>query len=240
MKKLIACLSLMLFLGFYGSSFAQIVLDGDSTDWVGEPVLATALDNLQDYFPDEIGAAFSDRVDIKQVKAKIVDNVFYFYIKFWGGPVWPNHAYEEDLETGEHVVRNRGYYHLMLDLDNDATTGWNSHWYETHYTPVGYYHSQALPNTDDIGAEAYLELGIDSHWTPPKEDGMYKYISYSTYDVHEVDYHAGTGNEADISGFDMDNPDSAKATKFGGLMIDEISEDGMLYYCGHAWGSAFV
>ncbi len=57
-------------------------------------------------------------------------------------------------------MRHRGYYHLMLDLDNDPSTGWNNHYYEGHYTPLGYYASQGVPNTDHLGVECRNGFGI--------------------------------------------------------------------------------
>ena len=73
-----------MFLAYFGLAFAQttISLDGDSTDWAPLPLNATALNKLQDYFPNEVGAIISDRVDVKDVKAVIQGEVFYFFIRF--------------------------------------------------------------------------------------------------------------------------------------------------------------
>ena len=130
----LAFLSLVLL--FAGSSFGQIYMDGDSTDWQNEPILINWIDNVDALFPEDVGAAVTDAVDIKHVRAKIVGNVIYVFFRFWGDPAWPNE------DTGEHegtpVTRARGYYHLLLDLDNDVTTGWNTFHYEEHFTTVGY------------------------------------------------------------------------------------------------------
>jgi len=219
---------------------STITFDGNDDDWAGQPVLTTALDNLQDYFPNEVGAIVSDRVDVKEVKSFIENDMFYFLIRFWGGPVWPNHAYTEDVD-GVTAVRNRGYYHLNIDLDNDPDTGANTHWYEAHFTPVGYYNSQGLPNTDAVGSEGYLEFGIQNEWSAPKGDGHYKQISYAYYDISEVDYHTGLGNEADVAGFDTVDPDSASAMHKSGYMPNGVTPENLdLVYAGHAWGPDFL
>ncbi len=241
MKKLSWAVAVFLAVGLVGTAQAQFVLDGDSTDWQNEPILVTAPDNLQDYFPDEVGAIFTDIVDVKHVRAKIVNNIFYFFIRFWGGPVWPNYAYQDTM-NGQWVYRNRGYYHLMLDLDNNPDTGWNNHWYETHYTPLGYYASQGLEGMDPIGAEMYLELGIKCNWSPPKGDGKVRYIAYYAEDVHEIDYHAGTGNGYDMYGFGPENPDSAMTHHWVGTAYEtEVGGDTVhQYWAGHAFGYDFL
>jgi len=243
MQKLIQCFSLIMLLGFFGLANAQFVMDGDSTDWVKEPILVTALDNLQDYFPDEVGAAFSDRVNVKQIRAKIYGNAIYFFIRFWGGPVWPNLAYVKEDPTYGHIIRNRGYYHLMMDLDNNPTTGWNSHWYEVHYTPLGYYASQGLPDTDAIGAECYLEMGVSGGWSAPHPDGgKVTEVVYYAEDTHEIDYQAGTGNGFDMYQFEVDNPDSNKAKKHSGSLWEKgMGTDSLRqFWAGHAWGHDFL
>ncbi|NOY77664.1 MAG: hypothetical protein GXO76_07335, partial [Calditrichaeota bacterium] len=105
MKKVLGFFIIMLFLGVSSAAMAQFLMDADSSDWANEPILATALNNQPNYFPSEVGAAVDDRIDIKEIKAKIVGNTFYFFMKFWGGPVWPNHAYEEDDPVYGHVTR---------------------------------------------------------------------------------------------------------------------------------------
>jgi hypothetical protein len=215
-----------------------ITFDGDTTDWDPWPMIIRANDNLQDYFPDEVGAAFSDRVDVANVKSfvNMEEDAMYFLIYFHGGPVWPNFGYTEQFE-GTDVARHRGYYHLMVDLDNDPTTGWNSHWYETHFTPVGYYAGQGIPNMDPIGAEMYLEFGVDVNWSPPKGDGTVKYTTYYAEDVHEIDYRAGTGNGYDMFGFGPEIATWPMTYKFDGYMREQdVGETEGLYWCGHAWG----
>ncbi len=73
----------------------KIIFDGKKTDW-NQPVLITARNNKLSYFPEEVGAAIADRVDVKHVKAFIdaEEDRLYFYFRFWGGPVWPNYAQE--------------------------------------------------------------------------------------------------------------------------------------------------
>ena len=163
----------------------KIKIDGKSKDWKCLPTLIRARNNLEEYFPAEVKAAVSDRVDVKRVKAFIDGKKgrFYFFFQFWGGPVWPL-IYEREID-GQLYVRHRGYYHLMLDLDNDPSTGWDNRWYEAHYTPLGYYASQGLRNTRHIGAECMIDLELDAYWTPPAQSGEPKYVRYWGGDVHE-------------------------------------------------------
>ncbi len=242
MKKVLGVLTVALFLGISTAAMAQFLMDADSSDWANVPIAATALNNQPNYFPSEVGAAVDDRIDIKEIKAKIVGNVFYFFMKFWGGPVWPNHAYEEDDPTYGHVTRNRGYYHMLLDLDNDPTTGWDSYWYETHYTPLGYYHSQGIAHTENVGAECYVQLGLKENWSPPKEDGKVKEISYYSEDVHEKDYQTGTGNGYDIFGCQPDSLDTNKTKmRHGAMRETEVGDDTLRrFWGGHAWGYDFL
>jgi len=252
MKKLLLQLAVMFsfLLMLNGVSLAQIFLDGDNSDWTAEPVLVESVDNVDGYFPSEVGAAVTDRVDVKEVKAKIVGNVCYFYMQVWGGPAWPNVADQREHE-GTPINRSRGYYDLLLDLDNDVTTGSNSHYYEAHYTPVGYLASQGQANTDKIGAESYLEWGCVGYFTPPHPEmggvnnSGIKEIGYSSYDVSEVVTETDAGADYTIFEAAVSNPDSAKAFAWNGTLVNEGSDDPTLltdksYWVGHAWGFDFL
>jgi hypothetical protein len=216
----------------------NIVIDGKSNDWIWVPPLAFARNNCADYFPEEVGAAVTNRVDVKVVKAFIdtKKDIFYFYIKFWGGPVWPNFGYESEYD-GQTVVRHRGYYHLLLDLDNDPTTGWDSRYYEGSYTPVGYYASQGLWNSRHLGAECYIDLEIDSDWTPPRGTGEVKYVSYGANDMHDYDGLTGTGGYNHMYYFDVVNPQFNDMDHYVGLTL---GDDGEEHWAGHAFGYNFL
>ncbi len=88
------------------------MMDGDDSDWADVPLLLEAPNNEDGVFPTEVGAVVSDRVDIKEVKAKVVGNVLLGLIRFWGGPAWPNDAYQNDHD-GTIYNESRGYYHLL-------------------------------------------------------------------------------------------------------------------------------
>jgi len=251
MKKSLLLLSLLSFsLVFSSLSFSYFKLDGDETDWAEEPVLITAVDNVDGYFPSEVGAAVTDNVDVKEVKAKISGNVLYYFIRFHGGPVYPNMADKREYE-GTAINRSRGYYDLMLDLDNDATTGANSHYYEAHFTPVGYLASQGVPASDAIGAESYVEIGYTGYFTPPHTEmggvnnSGIKSLGYSAYDVSELNTQTDEGEDYSLMDVSVNKPDSAKAKAWKGTLLVEESDDstlvnGKCQWMGHAWGTDFL
>ncbi len=229
---------------------AQIFLDGNDSDWLAEPLLIESVDNVDGYFPSEVGAAVTDNVDVKEVKAKIVGNVCYFFMRFYGGPAWPNKADQREL-GGVPINRSRGYYDLLIDLDNDVTTGANSHYYEAHYTPVGYLASQGIAGQDKIGADSYLEWGCTGYFTPPHAEmggvnnSGIKSLGYSAYDVSEVVSETDAGADYTIFESDIAKPDSAKAFGWTGTLPVMGSDDGSLlteksYWMGHAWGNDFL
>jgi len=248
MKKLLWLLTSLTLIS--APALAQIFLDGNDTDWAVEPVLVEAVNNVDGYFPSEVGAAVTDNVDVKEVKAKIVGNVCYFFIRVWGGPAWPNMADQRE-QAGVPINRSRGYYDLLLDLDNDVTTGANSHYYEAHYTPVGYLASQGITPSDKIGSDSYLEWGCVGYFTPPHSDmggvnnSGIKEIGYSAYDVSEVVTETDAGADYTIFEAAIANPDSDKAFGWSGTLAIEGSDDETLitdksYWMGHGWGYDFL
>jgi len=221
---------------------AQLVMDGDDSDWTGISGV-TVVDNLDGAFPAEVGAAVTDIVDLAEVKATVVGNVLYTYLKFQGGPAWPNMAYTND--QGEY--RNRGYYKILIDADNDATTGWSSHYYEGHYTPVGYLNSQGQDGTDAIGTEIMLEWGADSEWHAIADSTEIKYFSYWSADYSGYDGQTDDGDDYEI--YDMSYEDTDVATSLeweGALQIGSTDSDAIAadsnrhFWNGHGWGDDFI
>jgi len=224
--------------------------DGDDSDWADQAVLATAVDNLAGAYPDEIGALVTDIVDIAEVKAFVDEgeDVLYWYLEFHGGPAWPNMAIVND--QGEY--RNRGYYHLLIDVDNDVTTGWNSHYYEGHYTPVGYLASQGQTNTDAIGTEFMVEWGTDTQWHADADSTEYKYISYWAADYHAYDGQTDDGDDYEIYNYDITNPTLETALSFDGSLLNNSSDldvdgdgeadliDGFPDWFASSWGDDFL
>ena len=220
---------------------AQLVMDGDSTDWANISGV-TVIDNLAGAYPDEVGALVSDRVDLAEVKATVVGNVLYTYLEFHGGPAWPNTAYVND--QGEY--KHRGYYHILFDVDNDATTGWNSHYYEGHYTPVGYLASQGQTDTEAIGTEIMLEWGASSQYHADPDSTPIDYFSYWSADYSGYDGQTDDGDDYEI--YDMSVEDTDVATSMmweGALQIgstdsEALAADSRHFWNGHGWGHSFI
>lgn len=247
MNKLLQILFVSVFV-LTSTSFGQIFMDGESTDWDAYPALIEAPDNLDGMFPPEVGAIVSDIVDVKTVKATVIGNVFFTYIEFWGGPAWPNNALEEDHE-GTMYYASRGYYHMMLDLDNDATTGWSTDWYEAHYTTLGYLISQGVA-LDPVGAEVMLEWGgrTRDEWQVTVDSLDYvRSLDYWAADYEEYDGQTDTGSEIEIFEMGIPNADSARIMRWdGSLKIGSSDDEALLndtlksYFNGHAWGHSFL
>ena len=249
MKKATQLLIAMaLVLGLATTSFAQIHLDGDNTDWASYPVLIDAPDNVDGMFPSEVGALVNDIVDVKTIKATVIGNVLFGYMEFWAGPAWPNNAYENDHE-GTLYYASRGYYHLLLDIDNDPTTGWNTEWYEAHYTPVGYLVSQGL-EYEFIGAEIMQESFFrtrDEFEAVRDSVSMYQDLGQWAADYEEYNGQTDTGGDYEIFDMPVSNLDSAKMMAWEGsskiASSDDagLSEDTLLsYWAGQAWGNDFL
>ncbi|MEN8193117.1 MAG: T9SS type A sorting domain-containing protein [Bacteroidota bacterium] len=247
-KTLHLFIAVTLFFGLATTSFGQIFMDGDSTDWEGYPLLVEAPDNVDGMFPPEVGAVVTDVVDIKNIKATVIGNVLFGYLEFWGGPAWPNNAYENDHE-GTIYYESRGYYHLLLDIDNDATTGWSTDWYEAHYTPVGYLISQGVA-LEPIGAEVMTECfyRTNDDWKVANE-GADPIRGYGQWAADYEEYDGQTDNGSDYEVFDMNvpNADSARVMAWqGSLNIDSSDDQALLddtlrsYWVGQAWGHSFL
>lgn len=216
-------------------------MDGDSTDWEAYPVLIDAPDNLDGAFPSEVGAVVTDIVDVKTVKAVVMDNVLYTYFEFWGGPAWPNNAYENDHE-GTLYYASRGYYHLLLDIDNDPTTGWVSDWYEAHYTTVGYLISQGQPY-ETIGSEVMIEWGARTRDAYEVANGS-DYVRNHDYwgaDWEEYDGATDLGSTYDMYNYEVIDGDSATIMGHDGMLLNDPSiTDGRPDWMAHAWGHDFL
>ncbi len=241
----------ILFIGLFvltSAVFGQIFMDGKETDWENEPVLISAPDNTPGGFPEDVKAAVTDVVDVKEVKAKIMDDVFYTQIKFWGGPAWPNNAYIEDRD-GVMSVRHRGYYHMGIDLDNDPTTGAENYYYEAHYTPVGYLSSLGQ-DVEPIGSEAAVYWGCDYEWAPEGTDPnemTVKYIAYEYSDWSSTQWINDDDQSKGILAMGPANPDHAKAMSWSGAFpvagseVELFKDDSTsMFFAGHGWGYDFL
>jgi hypothetical protein len=247
------CSACILVLLLAGSSFGQIYLDGDDADWGAVPYAVEEWVNGEEgLYPDEVGAIVTDNVDIKSVKAVIMDNTLFWYLQFWGGPAWPNDAKKRE-EDGVPITRTRGYYHVLLDLDNNVETGWKTDWYEAHYTTVGYLASQGFEGAEPIGAEVWVEWGAKYYYPPPhsdsggiKNDGVQE-ILYWMDDWSEYDGVSDNELEYDISEFAIPDPDSADGMMWQGTSLnqnsfnEDLANDSLRYFWwGHAWGEDFM
>ena len=248
MKK-VALLLILIFV-MSPAVFSQIFLDAAETDWANIPVAIQAPDNTPGSYPADVKAAVNDIVDVKEVKAVIENDILYTQIKFWGGPAWPNSAVIED-QSGVMKVRHRGYYHLGIDLDNDATTGVNMFFYEAHYTPAGFLNSLNDPSIviDPVGAEAAIMWGCDYEWTPVdgSEEPVVKYISYEWYDWSQNNWEIDDDRTLMIAGVEVDDPDTTDARAWVGIKtlagseVDVFKDDSTsTFFAGSGWGFDFI
>ncbi len=230
------------FLIFAVSANAQnnMKMDGDESDWTNDPVLIEAPNNVEGYFPAEVGAAVTDIVDVKEVKAKFVDNRIYFFIRFWGGPVWPNHAQKEVNNDIITLYRNRGYYYIVLDLDNDPFTGRNTfEYYRNEMTPLGYRHLQGEKNTENIGGEVALGLETDSGYKSPYPmSGKVKLIQYVGEDITHQCPLTGICSPIYAFNYHVPDPDTVKQVAWTGAPYDTILDENV--WVGHGWGYDFL
>jgi len=223
-----------------------ISFDGDDSDWANVPVLIEAPDNVDGIFPSGVGAVVTDVVDIKEVKAFIQNDNIFYKMTFHGSPAWPNNAYENDRE-GTMYFASRGSYHILIDIDNDATTGWSTDWYEGHYTPMGYLKSQGVAY-EPVGAEVMLEWGgrTNDDWEVATEGkDKVRSLSYWAADYQEYNGETDLGSDYEIFNFDVIEPDSALMMAHDGLLLnnssdDEATMDGNPEWHAHAWGNDFI
>ncbi|MCB9208829.1 MAG: T9SS type A sorting domain-containing protein [Ignavibacteriales bacterium] len=247
MKKIVQLMLMALLFSFFTNTFAQIMMDKDDADWADVPILFEAPDNLDGVFPTEVGAVVTDIVDIKEAKVVVVDNVMFGLLRFWGGPAWPNNAYQNDHD-GTIYPESRGYYHFLIDVDNDVTTGWKTSWYEAHYTPVGYLESLGQ-DVAPIGAEIMQEWGARTNdkWKQLNDSVAYaRGLDHWAADYSEYDGQTDLGDDYEIFNISVPDPDSAKIVNWEGAAKVNSSDDESLvsdyysYWIGHAWGNDFL
>jgi hypothetical protein len=231
--------------------------DGDSSDWQDMPIHISWVENPDGLFPEDVGAAVTDRVDIRHVRVHIDDQTLYFFLRMWGGPVWPNEAYADDPEHPG-LTRSRGYYHILVDLDNDPATGFDSRYYEAHETPVGYLmRTQPGLGFEHIGAELMTEIGYDFRWPDEAAGPGVKYSSYWSGDYSEYLSQTDTGSDYTMYDAEVADVDSSKCESYEGYclvadcesyegycLVEESDMEGMVdgrpFYAAHAWGYDFV
>jgi hypothetical protein len=223
-----------------------ITFDGDSTDWAGIPGVDW-VNNQAAWYPSEVGAAVTDVVNVRNVKVLVNnhENAIFTFVRLWGTPAWPNNVDERTEGDGNTYFRSRGYYHVLLDLDNDPTTGWDTDYYETHYTPVGYLRSQGQ-EYQNIGSESYAYWGCS--YNTSYNGGGVSSMGYGAQDHSDKDYQANTGVTIDIWDIDINDPDSAKAMRYDGMVMPtadnseapEVVVDGNTVWVAHAWGPDFI
>jgi hypothetical protein len=250
MSKLLIVVTAVLLLT--GMLQAQIILDGDSTDWAQEPTLIEWIENPDGFFPGEVGAITTDIVDIKHVKLKVIDDALYSFKRHWGGPCWPNHAYKDD-PNHPGTTQSRGHYHILLDLDNDPSTGWDTRHYEGHETTVGYI-IRTLPELgyEHIGAEQMSEVSIRTYWGDVEHPkNTIQYTNYQGDDWQDYISETDEGFDYDMYTINVNNPDStdmmmhqtcARVTGTSDATVAPLLDADTLksYWGGHAWGYDFL
>ena len=235
-------------------AFAQpITLDGDSTDWVGI-ANAKAVNNPDGYFPTDVGAIVNDTVDIKDTRISVDDGKFYAFIRTWA-EIWPNKAYNE-MRDGVWATKSRGYYHILVDLDNDRTTGWDPAYFEAHYTTLGYLISQGVYTEDQtIGAELMFETGIKCIWSTDDttsdagdKGSLPESITNWAGDYSGYDGQLDVGSESDIFEYAFQHYKTLTVEDGWVLAMDDLVAESaaagidtsMRYFGGHAFGTDFI
>ncbi|KAA3662366.1 MAG: T9SS C-terminal target domain-containing protein [Calditrichaeota bacterium] len=215
----------------------DMTFDGDNSDW-SSIAGVDAVDNVDGLFPAEVGAVVTDKVDIKHVKAFATTDALYYMLQFHAGPAWPNNAASSNKD-GVDYPYSRGYYKLLVDTDNDATTGWNVGWYEAHYTPVGYLESQNVAGADPVGAEMMVEWG--ARFRPEYDGGTVRNHDYWAADYSEYNGQADTGSEYDMFNYFVVDSDTSLTMAHDGLLLNDPSiDDGIADWMAHAWGDDFI
>jgi hypothetical protein len=217
--------------------------DGDSADWADVPMGIRWVNNQDGWYPVEVGAAISDPVNVRNVKVVAHENEMYFFMRVWGAPAWPNNL-DAKSQGDSTYYRSRGYFHLLLDVDNNPATGWNTDWYETHYTPVGYLRSQGQ-QYDVIGSETYVYLG--ETYRTSYDGGGVQDIGYGAQDHSGKNYQDNSGVTIDLYDVGITDPDSSLGMQHDGMLVGEPNEtiypglaDGKPLFFAHAWGVDFL
>ena len=213
-------------------------MDGNENDWINDPVLIQAPNNIEGFYPANVGAAVTDIVDIKEIKAKLIEDKIYFFMRFYGSPAWPNSAHTSTF-NGVPVYRHRGYYYFIVDLDNNSATGWDSFTYEDHETTVAYRHSLGDENAENIGGEAAFNWWSSTKFTTPHPDsGKVQEILYSAGDVTFVCPVLAQCGPLYCFEFFAPEPDTIKQMCWEGTFFDSVLNKDI--WVGHGWGEDFL
>jgi hypothetical protein len=192
------------------------------------PVLITDPDDQEGQYPEQQNVLWNDVVDVKEVKFFVDGTNAYYFIRFWGSPVWPNQA-DPDKPEG---ANSRGYYRILFDLDNDVSTGWNTEWYEGQQTSLG-------DDNKNIGAEFLIEIGLDSDSRAMRGS---KYKLYYGGDLRERTYHLPRRNQwgRDIIIYEFPPRNDDTGIFKPQLISGKYSDPATYGEFSHAWGPDFV
>jgi len=179
---------------------------------------------------------------------QLIVSILFGYIEFWEGPVWPNGRYEGNIDPLSYY-ESRGYYRLLLDIDNDPYTGWNTAFLERHHSPVGYLGTVSFPY-EPIGAEIMFEWNarMNDDWRLENEgDDAINELNYRGLDFEEYNGRTDSGSTYLIFNMPVPDADSAHVMKWEGNLKIDSSDDELLlndtlssYWSGHAWGYSFL
>ncbi len=197
-------------------SHAQIVIDGDDSDWASIPILIFDPDNIEGEYPEDQQVSWTDIVDIKEVSVQIIGLDLYALVRFWGAPVWPNHAYPDLPED----ANSRGHVHIIVDLDNDIDTGAFTTYFEGHIIDLG---AEMKP----IGAEQLFEFSFDLRDEDP--------ISYGGADISGVNLETGEGMDTITPIYGGLGEVTSDFAMTGMLSVPEYG-----WYVQHGWGPDFL
>ena len=232
-------------------------MDGDNSDWEAydSALPGEDLNVVAGTLPADVSALPNDILDIKNVKAASDGETMYWMLQFHGGPVWPA---ELDIKNKDGVdyPRSRGYYHLLVDLDNNNETGWKTSHYESDFTTAGF-----LQTTEDykdyrvVGAEIYFGFGatyrpqyeIDDESRSDRNRRPVSSIGWEAFDKSPYNGELDEGEGYTIAEWGLNNPDtlvggmrSSGFHKIAGTEYAAIEDDTTsLYWTGHAWGYDF-
>jgi hypothetical protein len=148
----------------------NIEIDGAFADWADIPVL------IED--PDDV---MEDNGDVKEIRVHSTENTLYAMLTVYGT------AAPQDNE--------RYYYHILVDADNKAKTGFDNSMYEGKETGV----------KESIGADFYVQVGRRNG----ADDGIeVHFLTPTTDDTVDQDFSwAAGGDSMEIAvPFEMFNP----------------------------------